>query len=240
MRSRPHDWSVSPFGAGLGSGGVGFFAFWKLSLQLLLDYVYSTLACYSWWNINDGVDSEGCKINLVLELQRRACFCLVKYLLLFQWGHYFNFHVNFHHLMEHIILHICTAFEEVLEHNTETVLLLNLFREQHCQFCSLRLWRQARQRSDTTRKMGKSRIYTNTGPHSFRNGSFLSWASRCSMSESFGAWRLTFVQTYWLSDHPAPVSLANLDVGFLLAAGWWLKRRWVILPYHRDPTMLRG
>lgn len=42
----------------------------------------------------------------------------------------------------------------MLEHNTEIVLLLNPSHELCCQICSLRLWRQARQRSNTTKKWG--------------------------------------------------------------------------------------
>lgn len=79
----------------------------------------------------------------------------------------------------------------MLEHNTEIVLLLNPSHELCCQLCSLRLWRQARQRSDTSKKMWKSRIYTNAGLHSFRNCWFLSWTSYCSMSGSLGTWRLS-------------------------------------------------
>lgn len=49
-----------------------------------------------------------------------------------------------------------------------------------------------------------------------------------------------FVWIYQLSDHLGLVSLAHGDVGFLLAAGWWLKRGWIISPSHRKSTTFRG
>lgn len=70
--SSPHGCFISSFGIGHGLSVWDFYLFiysiWKLSWQLLLAYIYSTPVCYSWWNINDGVDSEGCKIGLVLKV----------------------------------------------------------------------------------------------------------------------------------------------------------------------------
>lgn len=109
----------------------------------------------------------------------------------------------------------------MLEHNTEIVLLLNPSQGLCCQICSLRLWRQAKQRSDTTKNWEIWDLHECRASQLQKLLVSLLKTSYCSMSGSLGIWKLTFVWIYQLSDHPGLVSLAHGDVGFLPAAGWW-------------------